>query len=89
MNEGVVLPLLDESMCVLESLTILAVLERVGQETDLREGQGTKNTGRVNTSDTKADAPVSSCRSEINIKTRETRCVGHSNDMVIVCFYYT
>lgn len=48
MNEGVVLPLLDESMCMLESLKILAVLERVGQGTDLREGQGTKNTGRVN-----------------------------------------
>lgn len=48
MNEGVVLPLLDESMCMLESSKILAVLERVGQGTDLREGQGTKNTGRVN-----------------------------------------
>lgn len=48
MNEGVVLPLLDEPMCMLESLKILAVLERVGQGTDLREGQGTTSTGRAN-----------------------------------------
>lgn len=48
MNEGVVLTLLDEFMCMLESWKILAVLERAGQGTDLREGQGTKNTGRVN-----------------------------------------
>lgn len=74
MNEGVVLPLLDESMCVLESLMILAVLERVGQGTDLREGQGTKNTDRVNVSDAKAGAPVSSCRSEVNTKTGRCWC---------------
>lgn len=41
------MPLLDEPVCMLESLKFLAVLERVGQETDLREGQGTRNTGRV------------------------------------------
>lgn len=55
MNEDVVLPLLDKPMCMLESLKILAVLERVGQGIDLREGQGMKNTGRVNCK-TRADA---------------------------------
>lgn len=39
-------------VCVLESLQILAVLEGVGQGTNLWEGKGTKNTGRVNLSNT-------------------------------------
>lgn len=81
MNEGVVLPLLDRSMCVLANLMVLAVLERVGQGIDPKEGQGTKNTGRVNMSETNTIAPVSSCRNDI--KTRATLGVEHSNNMAI------
>lgn len=82
MNEGVVLPLLDRSMCVLANLMVLAVLERVGQGIDPKEGQGTKNTGRVYMSETNTIAPVSSCRNDI--KTRATLGgVEHSNNMAI------
>ncbi|CAO2639078.1 hypothetical protein LEMLEM_LOCUS24752 [Lemmus lemmus] len=71
-------------------LMVLAVLERVRQGTDLKEGQGTKNTGRVNTSDANTNARVSSCRNEIDIKTRAALGVEHSNNMAItrmqICF---
>lgn len=72
---------MDESMCVLANLMVLAVLERVGQGTGFKEGQGTKNTGRVNTSDANTHAPVSSCRNDI--RTRATLGVEHSNNMAI------
>lgn len=38
-ERGCCFAFLDEYMCVLDSLEILAVLERVGQGTHLREGK--------------------------------------------------
>lgn len=72
---------MDESMCVLANLMVLAVLERVGQGTGLKEGQGTKNTGRVNMSEANTVAPVSSCRNDI--KMRATLGVEYINNMAI------
>lgn len=71
------MPLLDEPVCMLESLKILAVLERVGQGTDLREGQGTRNTGRAHCVKPELTYPFPAA-AEINAKRRG--CFEPSSD---------